>query len=228
MNPKGNVWFVCGRRDTGKSHESLEIATYFRERPNSPKRTVIIDHTDNNDTYGHIKKIDLSDLDFALPQRGIVRVGKKDRITPFDWKLCEQKIMNLHNCTVVFDDVTSTFSGTVSENILTFCGLAKNQRLEIIFQFHTVSDTAPKLLRASNMLLIKQTQDVIPLKKSCPDAVLLANLLTKTKELNNKDMSHKWNTFLFDRDEETVKLKNLKQAFPRCYGTKPVSMDEYL
>lgn len=229
MNPKGNVWWIGGKRDTGKSYESLMIADYFHQRKANPKRVIVIDHTNNEDTYGHIKKIKLSALDFKLPEDGYFRICREENEPNFDFKTCYQKLAKLANTVIDFDDVTGVLRGTAPAELMTLCGLAKNQRLEIIFQFHTVTATAPQIIGVCNMIVVKQTNEDLPLKESFVNSRMVGVLMQEIRAENRTyDDRKKWGTRILDVDSEQIYVKNIKgKSYVESYRTKPKSLESY-
>ncbi|MFC0182494.1 hypothetical protein [Pseudarcicella hirudinis] len=197
------MWYLCGKRGTGKSFEALEIAAFFRERRESPKRTIILDHTQNDDTYGGIDVIQIDDLRYLLPGRACVRVQTQD------WSRFLDFAFKIKNASIVIDDATGLWRGNVPDKLISFVGLAKNHRLELIMQFHTIADTAPSILKSCNMLVIKQTNDSFPIKKSAPNSRLIERMILDCGDENSKyDPNRKWATRLVDINEEMVYVKN--------------------
>ncbi|MFC0181467.1 hypothetical protein SAMN04515674_104268 [Pseudarcicella hirudinis] len=222
MNPKGNVWWIGGKKDTGKSFEALKIAEYFRKREVNPKRTIIFDHTFNNSTYHGIQIIDIKDLDYVLPKKASVRVQTTD------WRLFIEKCFKIKNAVIIFDDVTAIFRGNIPDVLLTLCGKAKNERLEIMFQFHTINETAPSLIRASDMMVIKQTLDSLPVKSSCRENVLISHIIqdcrTENKSLPEKK---KYATRLLDTVDDKIYIKKLgEEKFENSY-IDFIEIDDY-
>lgn len=216
MDARGNVWYICGMRGTGKSWEAMELAEEFRMRELNPKRTIVLDHTYNDDTYGHIDIIQIDDLRYLLPKKACVRVQ-----TP-DWSRFLDFAAKIKNATIIFDDATGLFRGNIPDKLLSFVGLAKNHRLELIFQFHTIGDTAPSVLKSCNMIFIKQTNDSFPIKKSAPNWKLLQKLTLDCREENLKyDSQKKWATRLIDINEEVIYIKDVTiENFSESYNQK--------
>lgn len=200
MDSRGNVILVFGMRSTGKSKESKDIAEIFRM---FNKKTIILDHTQNDDTYGDIQKLNVTDLAYRLPKKSVFRVQCK-------WQEFLANTQNITNACILIDDATALFRGRSPEALLEWCGKAKNQRLEIIFQMHTITEVAPDLLRAANIWFLKQTNDSFPIKKSCKNANIIEKILLEIQAENrNYDEEQRWATRLVDFDREEVYVKDL-------------------
>lgn len=223
MNSKGNVWAGLGMRDTGKSFEQLKIAEYFRMREIAPKRTIIYDWTENDSTYGNIKLINVKDLDFVLPQRAIVKVQERDT------DLFLEKCLSISNACIIFDDATSKFKKIVPKALEELFYKVKNNRIELMFQFHTLRATAPALLDAANMYVIKATIDAFPIKDTAPFPEVIEKLISDCRSENRLyDESKQWATRIFDVGNQSIWRKDLIETdFEKCYKQK-IKLDKYL
>jgi hypothetical protein len=223
MNPKGNVWAGFGKRDSGKSFEQLALAEMFRTRTKSPKRTIIYDWTQNDATYGHIQLIDIEDLNYKLPVRALVKVQNRDT------DLFLTKCQLLHNACIIIDDATAKFKGIIPRPLEELLYKAKNQRLEIMFQFHTIRASAPALLDACNMFLIKATTDAMPIKSTAPFPEVIEKIILDCRAENrNYDEKKNWATRIFDVGSETVWIKDITEPnFIKSYKNK-TSVEKYL
>jgi hypothetical protein len=223
MNSKGNVWASFGSRDTGKSYEQLMLAKYYRERLQAPKRTIIYDWTKNDSTYGHIKLIDIEDLNYALPKRALVKVQERDT------EYFLEKCLSIKNACIVIDDATSKFKNRVPKVLEELFYMVKNNRVELMFQFHTLRASAPALLDASNMYIIKATIDAFPLKGTCPFPDVIERLITDCRQENrNYPENKKWATRILDVGDQTIWTKNLAiSEFQKSYNKK-TRLDDYL
>lgn len=223
MDSKGNVWWTGGRRNTGKTFISKQIAKYFRERIVAPKRTIVFDHAGNAESYPESQQIDMSDLRIRLPQRANVRVESKDFHAFFE--MCQK----ITNACILVDDGTHLFGGNLPEIVGIVAGQAKNNRLELIFQMHTISETAPRLLREANMFVLKETNDELPFKAACPDKNLFTRILFS--DLKNENMNYegnkKWATRIFDRFEEEILFQNLSEPDFEYAFEKKLSVYDY-
>lgn len=223
MNNRGNVYLVFGKRNTGKSFESLQFGEVFRTREIAPKRVIVYDWTKNDDTYGHIKLIHHQNLKVAaLPKRALVKVqcGLNEFLDS------TEKIVN---AVILIDDGTTLFQGNVPERVQKFFGTAKNNRLEIIVQVHSIADTGPKLLREANIWILKQTHDSRPLKESCRSRQMVENILDEIKEENREFPSdQKWSTRLIDWDEEKIFIKDLDNQEEHLGYIEYKEFEEYL
>lgn len=223
MEKRGNVFIVFGKRSTGKSYEAMKLADFFRTREVAPKRIIVLDWTKNDDTYGHIKQIHQEDLKkAALPQRAIVKVQ-------CTWKELLDSCENVVNAVIVFDDVTSLFRGNLPEQVQKFLGTAKNKRLEIIMQVHSISDASPKLLLEGNIWVLKQTLDPRPLKDTCRSAHIIELILDEIKEENKSyHKDQKWATRMVDWDEEKVFIKDLDNQTEHLGYLSYKEFEEYI
>ena len=210
LHPQGNRFLFFGASDTGKSYECMAFAKYFRERRTAPKRTIIYENQRNDETYGNvdkygkIKEIDLKDLAFTLPQNGAFRVVSKD-LQGFI-----ERASNLTNACIVFDDATSLFRKNVPDSVIQFLGLRKNQRLEIMFQLHTINDTAPSLLENSDLFVLKQTGDKLPVKDTCPNAETVTKLIQECMNENAEgNFENFWATRVYVPMKNEVYRKDL-------------------
>lgn len=225
IHPQGNRFLFIGASDTGKSWECMQFAKWFRERKESPKKTIIFEHERNDETYGNIEKygvikeISLNDLDYALPQKGAFRIVSKD-VETFIEKACKIK-----NAFFVIDDATGLFGSNIPEYLLDFLGLRKNNRIEIAFQIHTIAETAPRLFRNTDIWVIKQTGDSLPVKSSCPNWENVSKLLTECKNENaKKDFRPMWATRLYIPNENKVYRKDLSKPWATSYPKQPVNI----
>lgn len=223
MDNRGNVWAIFGRRGTGKTYEAIDIAEFYRKRKQAPKRTIIFDHTQNDESYPEYEIIDIEQLDRLLPERAKVRVQTKDYQHFFE------KCSRIKNAVILIDDGTSLFRNNVPDFVIEFLGLAKNHRLEIIFQMHTIADTAPALLKGCNLFIIKQTNDSLPVKKTCPNSKLIDWLITDCKEENaGYSGNQKFATRLLDINEEEIFIKDLTiQQFEKTFN-QSISISNYI
>lgn len=224
LHEQGNRFLFIGASDTGKSYLNMMFAKYFRERKISPKRTVIFEHQRNDETYGNvekygkIKEITLNDLDYSLPQRGVFRIISRDIDGFLD------KAMKMVNTFFVIDDGTSLFRKSVPNKVIQFLGLRKNQRLEIAIQIHTIKAVAPDLLENTDIWVIKQTGDSLPVKDSCPNAEnvtkLLRECMTENAKNNYKNM---WATRVYIPLENKVYRMETSKPFEIAFK-KPVNI----
>ncbi len=200
MDSRGNVFMVFGMRSTGKSKDCRDIAETFRSLN---KRVIILDHSGNDDTYGDIPILDVKELAYKLPKNSIFRVQSSWQ----DFLLYSKKLCN--SC-ILIDDATDLFRGRSPEAILTWCGTAKNQRLEIIFQMHNISEVAPDLLRKAYIWILKETNDPFPLKKTIKYPKIIENILKEIIAENmNYEEEKKWATRMIDFPNEKVYVKDL-------------------
>ena len=211
LHQQGNRFGFFGASDTGKSWEAMAFARYFRERSASPKTTLIYENQRNDETYGNIEKygiikeITLNDLDFALPQRKAFRIVSKD----LGGFLAKASLLT--NTVVIFDDATSLFRKSVPNTVIQFLGLRKNQRLEIMFQLHTIKETAPSLLENMDVLVIKQTGDKLPVKDSCPNSDNVTKLIQECMSENAKgNYANFWATRVYVPMMNTIYRKDLR------------------
>lgn len=225
IHPQGNRYLFTGASDTGKSYLNMMFAKYFREREVAPKRTVIFEHQRNDETYGNvekygvIKEISLKDLDYTLPQKGAFRIVSRDLDGFLD------KAMKMVNTFFVFDDATSLFRKSVPDKVLQFLGLRKNQRLEISFQIHTFKAIAPDLLENTDIWLIKQTGDSLPVKDSCPNAENVTKLLQECMNENAKNnYVNMWATRVYIPLENKVYRMDTTKPFEKAFPKQPVNI----
>jgi len=223
MNNKGNVYLVFGKRNTGKSYESLQLGEVFRTRQFAPKRVIVYDWTKNEDTYGDIRLIHQENLKVAALQK---RAKVKVQCQLPEFLDCIEKVVN---AVILIDDGTTLFQGNVPEVVQKFFGTAKNNRLEIIVQVHSIADAGPKLLREANIWILKQTHDSLPLKESCRSRKMVENILEEIKEENMAYPSDKkWSTRLIDWDEERVFIKDLNNQSEHLGYLDYNDFEEYL
>ena len=225
LHIQGNRYLFIGASDTGKSWECMKFAEWFRNRENSPKSTVIFEHERNDETYGNvekygiIKEISLNDLDYALKQKSAFRIISKDVETFI------QKASRMVNTFFVIDDATGLFGSNVPKYVLDFLGLRKNSRLEIALQIHTIAETAPLLFRNTDIWVIKQTGDSLPVKSSCPNSANVTKLLIECQNENaKKDFKPMWATRLYIPNENKVYRKNLSKPWGTSYPKQPVNI----
>lgn len=218
LHPQGNRILCIGASDTGKTHESLEFARYFREREKSPKRTIVFDHTNNDSSYKGSREIKISDLSHKLPQKGYFRVKVNLAQNPEDLKLFFDKCSMLRNTCIVLDDTTGLFRGGVPDWLITFLGLRKNNRLEIIFQIHNIKATAPAILENSDVWVLKQTGDSFPLKSTCPNRELVERLLKECFAENHRNnYKNLWATRILINEKNRIYRKDLSKPFLESY-----------
>lgn len=221
LHPQGNRILFIGASDTGKTYECMEFAKYFREREKAPKRTIVFDHTQNDSSYSETKVIQLSDLDYKLPQRGCFRIKVNLSKNPEDLKGFFDKCSMLTNSCVILDDTTGLFRGGVPDWVITFLGLRKNNRLEIMFQIHNIKATAPAILENSDVWVLKQTGDSFPLKGTCPDRDLVEKLLKECKAENEKnEYRNLWATRILINEKNQIFRKDLSKPFLESYQEK--------
>lgn len=223
MNNRGNVYLVFGKRNTGKSFEALKFGEIFRTREIAPKRVIVYDWTKNEDTYGEIKLIHHENLKVAaLPKRALVKVQCELN----EFLHCIEKVVN---AVIIIDDGTTLFQGNVPETVQKFFGTAKNNRLEIIVQVHSIADAGPKLLREANIWILKQTHDSRPLKESCRSRQMVENILDEIIEENRGFRpNQKWSTRLVDWDEERVFIKDLHNQSEHLGYLEYNDFEEYI
>ncbi len=159
MNPKGNTWLVVGTRDVGKTHTAMKLAEDFFLRERAPKSIVVFDHS-NNDSY---LAYDLLPLELhqiphinwqAYPFRAIVR-GEEEQFDEF----CHLMTQYSRSTCIVFDDCGIFFEANLTRERKQILKTPKNNYNELIFQGHNYAEMAPRLLRESNMYIVKQTVD---------------------------------------------------------------------
>jgi hypothetical protein len=210
LHPQGNRILFFGASDTGKSYECMQFSEFLRNNPKAPKRVIVYENVRNDETYGNIEKygkfqeIHLNALDYTLPQKGKFRIISRD-LDGF-----VQKASKLTNSVIVFDDATSLFRKSVPDELIQFLGLRKNQRLEIMFQLHTVKETAPSLLENSDIFVIKQTGDSLPVKDTCPNSKVITKLIRECQEENAKNgFKNFWATRVYVPSTSSVYRKDL-------------------
>lgn len=223
MDKRGNVFLVFGKRGTGKSFEAKILAEFFRNRTKAPKRVIILDWSNNEDTYGEIRLIHQNDLrKAALPKDALVRVQ-------CNWSEFLDCIENVVNAVIIIDDATSLFKGNVPDKLQRFFGTAKNKRLEIMLQVHSISDASPTLLRESNVWILKQTLDPSPLKDTCRSRIMVENILREIKSENAfYGSDQKWATRMVDWDEEKVFIKDLDNQTEHLGYLSYKEFEEYI
>jgi hypothetical protein len=216
MDKRGNIWWFGGNRGTGKSYEAEKTAESLQ------KRIIVYDWTDNESTYGHIAEINIADLDFRLKPNAKVRIKEND----FDEFV--EKCHNLRNTTIIIDDATAMFTGVIPQRLKELLYKAKNNRIEMMFQFHTITDTPPAFLKACNMFVIKATGDSFPLKNSAPYRQIIEPLIKDCiTENRNYESGQKWATRLYDVNEEKIYTKIQGLKFKDSYK-KFITVPEYM
>lgn len=228
MNLKGNNWCILGMMDTGKTYTACQIAKYFRERPESPKRTIVFLHTENNISYpdNEFKTIHINDLDYVLPKRGAFKIRLERR---HYLEQITEKCGRIMNACIILDDLTGITKGNISEDFDAFLYTAKNNRLEIIFQLHTIQATAPALFNACGMIILKNTLDPLIIKNSINLDKPLGRVLAEIKKENQQyPEKRKWASRMFDVTAEKVLTQKLDGSpFPECF-INPVSIEKYV
>ncbi|MDR6564946.1 MULTISPECIES: hypothetical protein [unclassified Arcicella] len=221
LHPQGNRILFIGASDTGKTYECMQFAKYFRERKKSPKRTIVFDHTKNAVSYPETIQIELKDLDYKLPQRGCFRVKVDLAKNPKDLKVFIDKCSMLTNSCIVLDDTTGLFRRGVPDWVITFLGLRKNNRLEIMFQIHNIKAASPDILENSDIWVIKQTRDSFPIKDTCPDGDIVEMLIRECKKENSENnYQNLWATRIFVGEKNLIYRKDLSKPFLESYQDK--------
>lgn len=203
MNKKGNNWGVFGKKNTGKTWESLRVAASFYYRERNPKKLLILDHT-NNSSYAGFPSVDLNRLEYRLDMEfiGKVQVYSKAEIDRF----CQLVVENVRNTVVMFDDCGVLFRGVLSGAKERLLKSPKNNGNEYIFQTHSIRETAPALLEQIDVFVLKQTRDNYDdLPGKLPARREIGHLIGEVAEENrgNED-GKKWATRIYDAEADTL------------------------
>lgn len=208
MNLKGNTWLVTGSRDVGKTFTAMQLAEEFFLSPVCPKSIVVFDHS-NNDSYLQYPLHPLTlpqipQLDWlAYPFRAIVR-GDEEQFDEF----CHLMTHFSRRTCIVFDDCGIFFEGNLTQERKRILKTPKNNENELIFQGHNYAEMAPRLLRESNMYVIKQTTDD---PDELPDKVIAKKqvrqlMIEVIQENYQRPPKQKWATRIYDTETDEVWL----------------------
>lgn len=208
MNPYGNNYIFVGKKNSGKTHESLMLGLEFRKGVYRKinKAIVVFDHA-NNRSYEPIKKvIPLEALASPLKDGEIVKVQTDDIDT-----FCDHMVKVQKNCVVNIDEAGVHFSGTLSKSREAFLKCPKNNGHEIFYQYHyfTGVEMPPPVIKMTDIFVIKETNDDY---NNLPDKVHpefeIAYSLFTVYEMNKKEpINQKWSTVYFDKEADKIGFK---------------------
>ncbi len=223
MNAKGNTWLVIGTRDVGKTYTAMKLAEDFFLREKHPKSIVVFDHS-HNDSYGHYPLIplELHQLPlvnwWAAPFQAIVR-GEEEEFDEF----CELMTHFSRMTSIVFDDCGLFFEGNLTQERKRILKTPKNNLNELIFQGHNYAEMAPRLLRESNMYVVKQTIDD---PDNLPDKLIAKRqirqlMIEVIRENETRPEKMKWATRIYDTESDEVWiLKEKSNTFEIAPGAQ--------
>lgn len=206
MNAKGNTWLVVGTRDVGKTYTAMKLAEDFHLRPAVPKSIVVFDHSNNDSYEGYgLLPLELHQIPFidwhSRPFQAIVR-GEEEQFDEF----CHLMTQHSRLTSIVFDDCGIFFEGNLTRERKQILKTPKNNFNELIFQGHNYAEMAPRLLRESNMYIVKQTVDD---PDDLPDKVIakrqIRQLMIEVIQENfTRPEKQKWATRIYDIEADDV------------------------
>jgi hypothetical protein len=221
MDNRGNVTLIVGYRGSGKSYEALMFAKSIG------KKTFVYDWTQNDETYGQLQELEIEQMQYRIKATATVRVidPQAENIEQF-----YENLLAIRNATIIIDDATALFSKSeIPNGLKKLLYMAKNNRLDFIFQFHTISDTPPNFLKACNIYIIKGTNDSLPLKGTAPHRNILEILINSCiKENRNYTNGQKWATRILNITTERIYIKTLTEKdFKKSYS-KSIEISKYI
>ena len=158
---------IGGTIDTGKTHTAKQYAELLAHRLINGdfiqvRPIIVLDHSDNATSYEGYTVIPMEylqkDLDILNnPQFKRVRicVDDDDDIDEF----CKYLIHFQRDVVVIFDDIGNYFTGNLSDIQKKVIKTPKNNGIDLIYQFHSWKEIAPKLLAVCSVAIVKETPD---------------------------------------------------------------------
>lgn len=103
---------------------------------------------------------------------------------------------------LVLDDAGMAFHANCTELEVDFMGTPKNNKNDIFYQMHHFNQAPPKLLLAMDMMVLKETEDNLPLPGKVPYRHIITQLQREIRSENDlMPMNKRW-------CERIVDLKN--------------------
>lgn len=208
---KGQNWGVFGMMNTGKTHQTLDVALKLQKK--TGKRIIIFDHS-SNESYDKFKNIIPIDyLQYQLPQNVVYKVQSDDIDT-----FCQYAVHFLRNSILVIDDSGIFFSAGFPKNRERFIKSAKNNGLDIFYQVHSFREIGPALLENLHMILLKEISNK-EIDNRLPWKTKIQWLHEEIVEENNKRPKDQlWSYRIYNVYEDVVFIDDGKGGFKAFQG----------
>lgn len=182
-------WLVIGAKNTGKTHRAMSIARTTLKGTRH-RRLIVYNHS-QNDSYNDPSKrvmyvserVDIADFlagDWPEVREFQVEDYLRKRFSEF-----LELAMQLRNTALVLDDAGAAFHPSCTELEVDFMGTPKNNNCDIFYQMHHFNQAPPKLLLAMDMVVLKETEDNLPLPKKVPYQGIITMLQREIREEND-------------------------------------------
>jgi hypothetical protein len=100
---------------------------------------------------------------------------------------------------IVLDDAGGSFHANCTPLEVDFMGTPKNNHNDIFYQMHHFNQAPPKLLLAMGMIVLKETDDDLPLGKKVPHRKIIGKLLQEIRAENDlMPENQRWNERIID------------------------------
>lgn len=206
---KAENWGFCGKMNTGKTFEALEIARQLQRITNRP--ILVFDPNKNSSYTKEFKQISLSNV--AMGKMKPLGRYKLSGMNEYDL-FFETVLDYVRNTIIVFDDCTSYMTGNVSSKIRQYIITSKNNENDSLFQFHNFEDMGPAILRSLQMLVIKeQSINTVPNKmRNRPKVQILLDEVVAENESRPKN--EQWAYRIYDLDADIVYVEKDGRLVP--------------
>lgn len=167
-------------------------------------RNLIVYNHSNNSSYDDIpKKVPIEDfLAGNWPRQREFQVIDylKKNFTAF-----LEVAMGIKFNVLVLDDTGSSFHANCTELEVDFMGTAKNNDNDIFFQMHHFNQAPPKLLLAMDMMVLKETNDRLPLPHKVPSREIITDLQREIRAENDlMPDSQRWSERIVDLQNSII------------------------
>jgi len=167
------------------------------------RRLIVYNHTDNDSYSDVVKKISVEQfLEGRWPKMQEFQVMDylKKQFEPF-----LEVAMQIKYNALVLDDAGMAFHANCTPLEVDFFGTAKNNHNDIFYQMHHFNQAPPKLLLGMDMIVLKETDDNLPLQNKVPHRRIIGRLLENIRRKNDlMPDDQRWNEYILDMQNSTI------------------------
>jgi len=161
------------------------------------RRLIVYNHTQNDSYQDVAKKIDVEAfLEGRWPKTAEFQV--MDYLRKNFNEFLEVSMGIKYNA-IILDDTGASFHQNCTPLEVDFMGTPKNNHNDIFYQMHHFNQAPPKLLLAMDMIVLKETDDELPLEKKVPHRKIIGKLLQEIRAENDlMPENQRWNERIID------------------------------